>query len=145
MSHPPVGALVAITPPAQLARFLDRRRYLPIGVPLLKHVAARPGTQVCRFGSRVTIDRHVVAIALDRDSHGRPLPAWRGCRILGRAEFFLLNAAADSMDGRYFGPIPATGLLGRATPVLTRDAPGKRTDERRVGKEGGRTGRTRGQ
>src|SRR3546814_3463628 len=31
MSHPPVGALVAITPPAQLARFLDRRRYLPIG------------------------------------------------------------------------------------------------------------------
>src|SRR3546814_7553240 len=105
MSHPPVGALVAITPPAQLARFLDRRRYLPIGVPLLKHVAARPGTQVCRFSSRVTIDRHVVAIALDRDSHGRPLPAWRGCRILGRAEFFLLNAAADSMDGRYFGPI----------------------------------------
>src|SRR3546814_11378925 len=97
MSHPPVGALVAITPPAQLARFLDRRRYLPIGVPLLKHVAARPGTQVCRFGSRVTIDRHVVAIALDRDSHGRPLPAWPGCRIPGRAGFFLLNAARKSV------------------------------------------------
>lgn len=133
VSHPPVGALVAITPPVQLARFLDRRRYLPISVPLLKHVAARPGAQVCRFGSRVTVNDHVVAIALDRDSHGRPLPVWRGCRVVGRGELFLLNAAADSMDGRYFGSIPAEGLLGRATPVLTRDDPDRCLQWRGIG------------
>ncbi|MFZ1812823.1 MAG: conjugal transfer protein TraF, partial [Rhizobiaceae bacterium] len=28
---------------------------------------------------------------------------------------------AGSYDSRYFGPIPGTGLLGRARPVLTFD------------------------
>lgn len=30
---------------------------------------------------------------------------------------------ADSMDGRYFGPLPASTVLGRAVPILTRDTP----------------------
>ena len=30
---------------------------------------------------------------------------------------------ADSMDGRYFGPLPASTVLGRAIPILTRDTP----------------------
>lgn len=25
----------------------------------------------------------------------------------------------DSLDGRYFGPIPATAIIGRAMPLLT--------------------------
>lgn len=133
ISHPAVGTLVAITPPNRLARFLDRRRYLPIGVPLLKHVAARAGARVCRFGARVTIDRRVAAIALGRDSRGRPLPTWRGCRTVEPGKLFVLNGAADSMDGRYFGPIPASGLIGRATPILTRDAPDKPLRWRSIG------------
>ena len=124
VSHPAVGMLVVIGPPMSLARFLDERRYLRIGVPLLKHVAARPGARICRFGARVTIDGHVAAVALSRDTRGRLLPRWRGCRTIAPGQLFVLNAAADSMDGRYFGPIPASGLIGRATPILTRDAPG---------------------
>jgi type IV secretory pathway protease TraF len=27
------------------------------------------------------------------------------------------------MDGRYFGPLPASTVLGRAIPILTRDMP----------------------
>ena len=106
VSHPAVGMLVVIGPPMSLARFLDERRYLPIGVPLLKHVAARPGARICRFGARVTIDGHVAAVALSRDTRGRLLPRWRGCRTIAPGQLFVLNAAADSMDGRYFGPIP---------------------------------------
>ena len=34
------------------------------------------------------------------------------------------HSVRDSMDGRYLGPLPASGLLGRAIPLLTRDAPG---------------------
>ena len=113
VSHPAVGMLVVIGPPMSLARFLDERRYLPIGVPLLKHVAARPGARICRFGARVTIDGHVAAVALSRDTRGRLLPRWRGCRTIAPGQLFVLNAAADSMDGRYFGPIPASGLIGR--------------------------------
>jgi hypothetical protein len=43
--------------------------------------------------------------------------------VLRDDELFLLNDATDSFDGRYFGPILATGLRGRATPILTRDTP----------------------
>ncbi|OCC23805.1 conjugal transfer protein [Croceicoccus estronivorus] len=123
-SAPPVGTLVAIMPPAKTARWLSARGYLPEGLPLLKHVAAKTGQRVCRIGAIVSVDRHPVAIALGRDSRGRPLPVWRGCRILKPGELLLLNPAVpDSMDSRYLGPLPVSGLLGRAIPLLTREAP----------------------
>ena len=43
-----LGDLVAVTPPDGLAAFLDKRSYLPRGVPLIKHVVALPGATVCR-------------------------------------------------------------------------------------------------
>ena len=46
------GELLVVTPPEPLATFLDERRYLPKGVPLLKHIAALPGQTVCRTGAR---------------------------------------------------------------------------------------------
>ena len=46
-----VGQLLIVSPPAPLARFLAARRYLPMGVPLIKHVAALPGQTVCRLGT----------------------------------------------------------------------------------------------
>lgn len=122
---PKLGTLVAIQPPPDLARWLDRRRYLPIGVPLLKHVAARSGQRVCRTGAIVRIDGRVAAMALASDRFGRPLPVWRGCRTLRAGELFLVNAdRPDSLDGRYFGPLSARAVLGSAHPILTRDAPG---------------------
>ena len=124
-SDPPVGTLVAVAPPAPLSRWLAMRRYLPEGVPLLKHVAAKPGARVCRIGARVSIDDRPVVIAQSHDRFGRPLPVWQGCRTLRAGELFLLNAGhPDSLDGRYFGPLPAAAVLGRARPILTRDAPG---------------------
>ena len=121
---PAVGDMVAATPPAPLAGWMAQRRYLPLGVPLLKHVAARAGQRVCRQGDSIRIDGRALATALDRDSHGRSLPRWHGCRALGRGDIFLLNASVpDSLDGRYFGPLPLATVLGRATPILTRDAP----------------------
>lgn len=120
---PIVGDMVAYRPSPALARFMAGRRYLPVGVPLLKHVAARPGATICRRGAAVTIDGRTVAVAKATDSHGRPLPVWRGCHVLRADQLFLLNTAPDSLDGRYFGPVSASGLIGRATPVLTRSAP----------------------
>jgi type IV secretory pathway protease TraF len=59
---------------------LDERRYLPEGVPLLKHVLALPGQAVCRSDRTIIVDGVVVADALDRDQLSRPLPVWHGCR-----------------------------------------------------------------
>ena len=120
-SDPPTGALVAITPPERLARWLSARGYLPEGVPLLKYVAAKAGQRVCRVGAVVSVDAQRVAIARERDGQGRPLPVWQGCRTLRSGELLLLNPAhPDSLDGRYFGPLPASAVIGRATPLWLR-------------------------
>ena len=115
------GELVVATPPRGLAALLAHRGYLPTGVPLLKHVAELPGRTVCRVGGEITVEGAVVGRALDHDRHGRPLPHWSGCRTVGTGEVLLLNPGVrDSFDGRYFGPLPTTAIVGRAVPIWTR-------------------------
>jgi len=118
-----VSDLVVVTPPAPLASFLDTHRYLPSGMPLVKRIAALPGQQVCRRDASVMVDGDVVATARARDRLGRPLPSWRGCRRIAAGDVFLLNRHPDSLDGRYFGPLPAHSIIGQAVPLLT-DADG---------------------
>ena len=111
---------VAIEPPAAIQRLLAERGYLPAGVPLLKRVAAVSGQRVCRFRHGVTIDGQLAALALANDRMGRPLPVWSGCHVLGPGEIFTLNPDQPaSFDGRYFGPLPANAVTGRAVPVWT--------------------------
>jgi conjugative transfer signal peptidase TraF len=115
-----LGDVVAVVPPEPLARFLAARGYLPAGVPLLKPVAALAGQIVCRRGGTVTVDGVAIGEAQDRDRRGHHLPVWQGCRDLGGDEIFLMNPhAADSLDGRYFGPVPRASVLGRAVPLWT--------------------------
>lgn len=122
-TRPRLGDLVAIAPPAATARMMAERHYLPIGVPLMKHVAALPGQQVCRVGAAVSVDGRPAAVAKVRDRLGRALPSWQGCHRIRTDELFLLNPVPDSLDGRYFGALPAADLIGTAHPILTRDAP----------------------
>lgn len=121
--HRFVGERVAIEPPPELRQLLAERGYLPVGVPLLKRVAAVSGQRVCRFAHGVTIDGELVGIARGFDRRGRPLPAWSGCRRIGSDELFVMNPAApDSFDGRYFGVLRKTDVIGRATPIWTDEA-----------------------
>jgi conjugative transfer signal peptidase TraF len=116
-----VGDLVVATPPEPLASFLADRGYLPLGVPLVKHVAALAGQSVCRNALTVSVDAVKIGEARERDRRGRPLPSWQGCRVITLGQVFLLNAlSADSLDGRYFGPLPAASIVGRASPLWTR-------------------------
>ena len=119
------GDFVLIQPPPRIAHFLADRRYLPINVPLMKHVAGLPGDELCRKGASVTVNSITVATAKMRDRLDRALPVWTGCQTIGDADIFLLNHADDSLDGRYFGPLPASGIIGRAHPLFIRNAPGQ--------------------
>ena len=117
-----VGELVVVTPPRQLAQFFAARHYLPLGVPLVKHVLALPGQTVCRTGRAITVGGTTVGEALEHDHFGRALPDWQGCRALAPGEVFLMNTPPpDSLDGRYFGPLPLTTIVGRADPIWTRE------------------------
>jgi len=114
------GNLVLVEPPRDARRLAAERAYLPVGVPLVKRVAALRGDTVCIVDTAIFIDGRYVAERLARDRRGRPLPRWTGCRTLADDEIFLLMAGVpDSFDGRYFGPIHRSMILGRLVPLWT--------------------------
>ncbi|GGA48786.1 S26 family signal peptidase [Pelagibacterium lentulum] len=115
-----VGDLVTIVPPPALADALSQRGYLASGVPLIKRVLALSGTTVCRIAQTIYVYGHPFGEARTRDSLGRELPLWQGCRPLSENEVFLMNwDAPDSFDGRYFGPLSADTITARLSPLWT--------------------------
>jgi len=116
------GDLVAYRPRPEWSRAFAARGYLPDGVPLLKPIAAAAPSVVCREGLRITIDGATVAMALEKDRAGRPLPRWSGCITLGpQAVFLLAPDVPDALDSRYFGPVDRRNLIGRIVPIRIRD------------------------
>ena len=117
---PQLTDLVAIRAPEPLASFMVERGYIGRGVPLMKRVAGLPGQQVCRHDYAITVDGVPMGDALDRDHLGRSLPTWQSCRRIAEGELFLMNwSVRDSLDGRYFGPLPTSAVIGRAMPLWT--------------------------
>lgn len=115
-----VPDLVAVMPPEPFASFMVDRGYVARDVPLLKRVVGLPGQRVCRAGRAITVDALLLGEARDSDSLGRDLPVWQGCRVIAEGEVFLMNPdVGDSLDGRYFGPFPASAVIGRAIPLFT--------------------------
>lgn len=123
---PIVGDLVFICPPVT-PKFEEawQRGYLRRGLcaggfaPLIKTVAALPGQRVA-IGNTVAIDGAVLDASLVRESDGpgRPIIPYSG-GIVPPGHVFLHSSFASSYDSRYFGPVPDSGLLGLAKPILT--------------------------
>jgi conjugative transfer signal peptidase TraF len=115
-----ISDLVLLEAPGPLERFIEERAYLPPDTPLLKHVVGLPGQTVCRIDCAITVDCVPMGVALEHDRLNRPLPAWQGCHRIADDEIFLMNRdVEDSLDGRYFGPIRSSAILGSAVPLWT--------------------------
>ena len=115
-----VTDLVVAMPPEPLATFLAEGDYLPRGVPIIKRLLALPGQTICRKGPVIVIDGIEMGMAREFDSRGRPLPVWQDCRVIARGEVFLMNwDEPSSLDGRYFGALAASSIIGRAEPFWT--------------------------
>ncbi|MGE0630546.1 MAG: S26 family signal peptidase [Hyphomicrobiaceae bacterium] len=112
-----IGSIVAARLPSSAAQLAARRSYLSESAILLKPVAATVGDRVCRFGTYIFVRRKLAALALAADHLARPLPHWHGCRTLRVGELFLLSAAPDSFDSRYFGPIGSELVIGTAVLI----------------------------
>jgi type IV secretory pathway protease TraF len=88
---------------------------------MVKRIVGLAGDHICAQDQEIFIDGKLVAIRLKSDRAGRPLPAWTGCRTLNTHEVFLLmKDVPDSFDGRYFGPVAASSIIGRLLPLWTR-------------------------
>ncbi len=115
-----VGDIVLARLPPEAAALAAQRGYLPERIPLLKRIGAIGPQRVCVAQRTVYVDDVPVALARETDGLGRSLPLWSHCRALRAGELFLLSATNPaSFDSRYFGPIDAAAVLGRAQPMWT--------------------------
>lgn len=122
------GDLVFICPPDNAAfRMARKRGYLGRGLcpgwvsPLIKTVLATEG-QVIAVRADVSVNGQPVphSVVRSTDTAGRPLAPFQG-GLVPAGFVFLHSAFAGSYDSRYFGPLPASGVLGLARPLVTFD------------------------
>jgi len=114
------GDMVLVRAPKSIRDLAAERGYLPLAVPLVKRVAALTGDTVCAAGHDLSIDGKWVASRLERDHLGRSLPNWDGCHRLDDELFPLMADVPTSFDGRYFGPVPMSAVIGRLVPLWTK-------------------------
>ena len=115
------GDMVVARAPYPARLLAARRHYLPMNVPLVKRVVGVPGDIICARGDRVTLDGKLIARRLLHDSMGRTLPWWEGCEGLLPGRYFLLmDNVPVSFDGRYFGPVGESDIIGKASPLWLR-------------------------
>lgn len=122
------GDIVFVCAPQTSAFSLaSGRGYLPRGLcagwtaPLIKGIVATAGQEVSiDHGIRVDGIPVSNSTVQERDASGLPLSAATG-GVVAHGDVFLLAPHPYSFDSRYFGPVPATGILGLARPVLVND------------------------
>ncbi len=121
-----VGDRIFICPPLTDAfRQARERGYVWRGLcaggltPLIKTVVALPGQSI-EIGASVVIDGLALpqSAIQPRDGSGRELTPYPG-GVVPPNRLFLFSTFRGSYDSRYFGPIPAAGVLGLAKPVFT--------------------------
>jgi conjugative transfer signal peptidase TraF len=112
------GELVLVHTPESVRMLAAERHYIPATVPLVKRIAATAGDEICASNMGISINGSIVATRLGTDSRGRALPVWSGCRMLGKDDVFLLmKDVRDSFDGRYFGAVSVSSIIGRVSPL----------------------------
>ena len=114
------GDMVLVRTPDSVRDLAAEHGYLPLNVPLVKRVAALTDDTVCAAGDDLSINGKWVAGRLERDHLGRPLPHWGGCHRLDDELFPLMADVPTSFDGRYFGPVPTSAVIGRLVPLWTK-------------------------
>ena len=119
------GQIALVQLPPSLAALAIERGYLLGTALLLKPVAATGGDRVCRAGRTLFVRGRIAADISVRNAAVRPLPAWRGCRILGTREYVLLSPHRNSFDSRYFGPIEAANIVGTGQLVWSLPIPAR--------------------
>lgn len=107
------GGFVAFRPPATVAEHYGRP------VAFLKRVAGLPGDRVTVGPERIDVNGTVVgdglalSPVLDVDAENLVRSF-----IVPDGTVFLMGDTADSYDGRYWGPLPASEIIGEARWLL---------------------------
>lgn len=121
------GDLVAACIPLDFASLAFRRTYLKASstcpghvIPVLKRVYGVPGDRVVLGKNGTVINGQTIPNTrrLAVDTSGHPVPH---VTFSGKLSGYLLLAPTYhlSFDGRYFGPVAPSDIIGRVTPLFT--------------------------
>jgi len=133
-AQPGRGDVALICPPPAAAALAKARSYVGAGEcpgdteALLKPIAAVAGDLVrvsargIEVNGRLLVNSAPAAV----DTQGRPMmPVRPGeYRVPAGSVWVVSQHSPLSFDSRYFGPIPAQGVLGRARPILVESIDG---------------------
>jgi type IV secretory pathway protease TraF len=104
--------------PAAAAGYVGAHLTLLRRTPVLKGLAAGPGSSICTAYGELVIDGRVIAAIARRDSRGALLPQWNGCRRLRGGEWFAFSdRVPNSFDSRYYGPINTDQVIAVYRPL----------------------------
>ncbi|RQW86457.1 MAG: S26 family signal peptidase [Geobacter sp.] len=120
--HQPLnrGDMVLLKCPPGYEKYLYGRKWLPTGWPLFKTVAGLPGDTFCVSEKNLTLNGKQIGPVYAVDSRGRSLPVLRGCRTVRENHILAIaTGLKTSFDGRYFGDVPVSLIIGTVRPVLT--------------------------
>jgi conjugative transfer signal peptidase TraF len=120
------GETVLMKCPEGFEKYLYGRKWLPEGWPLFKTVGAVPGDTFCISQTELAVQGKTLGPVYSADRKGLPMPVIRGCRTV-REDHFLPVATGlkSSFDGRYFGAVPVSTVIGKTRPVLLFHREGK--------------------
>lgn len=114
------GMYVVFPVPKELHALVYGRHWIKNGIPFLKDLLGLAGDHVCVLRDRLEINGRYIGPVFERDSQGQPLPKHVGCFDVQTGTFFAASQTFEkSFDGRYFGALPLSQLLGEARPVWT--------------------------
>lgn len=122
---PAKGDLVLSCIPSHYANIAFERGYLTSGIcknkiaPVGKYIAAIEGDRVLTTSEGIYINKKLIpnSKAQTTDINRRKMFTQNINRTLRKNEIFLLNEKENSFDGRYFGIISTTYIVGKLKPL----------------------------
>lgn len=113
------GQMVAFRPPQKLLDQLGPREWLNPTYPFIKPIGALPGDTVCSDQKVLKINSQYTVDIAEHDSNGVRLPSFSGCQVVIPGTFVPISQYSQrSFDGRYFGAIETSRILGAAIPIF---------------------------
>lgn len=114
------GDLVFMKCPPGFEKFIYGRKWLPNEWSLLKTVRGIPGDSFCVSETDVSVEGKRFGPVFPFDRQGLPLPVLRGCWRVPPRHFLPIATGLDnSFDGRYFGAVPDSLIIGKAVPIVS--------------------------
>lgn len=114
------GETILMRCPEGFEKYLYGRKWLPEGWPLFKTVAAVSGDTFCVSQEELAVKGRKLGPVYSTDRNGLPMPMLRGCRAVQENHFLpIATGLKSSFDGRYFGAVSVSLVIGKARPLLT--------------------------